>query len=101
MLQKSFAGKTNSMRVISLPSILSSSLEEASFIVFEIWERVVSLFLKTVKILPLYDEKIKRDLSSLDYEEFISKYNLPSNVDLWKDLKKGIKSGEYPAFLKK
>ena len=58
------------------------------------------LFLKTVRILPLWDEKVKEDLKKLNHEDFIDKYNLPSNIDLWRDLKEGIESGEYPPFLK-
>lgn len=58
------------------------------------------LFLKTVKVLPLYEEKVKEDIKILKYEEFMAKYELPFNVDLWKDLKQGAESGEYPPFLK-
>jgi hypothetical protein len=58
------------------------------------------LFLKTVKVLPLHDEKVKNDLKKLNCEEFINKYNLPSNIALWKDLKEGIESGKYPPSLK-
>lgn len=58
------------------------------------------LFLRTVKVLPLHDEKVKEDLKKLNCEDFINKYNLPSNIDLWKDIKKGIESGEYRPFLK-
>jgi hypothetical protein len=58
------------------------------------------LFLKTVKVLPLHDEKVKEDLKKLKCEEFINKYNLPSNTELWKELKNGIESGEYPSFFK-
>lgn len=58
------------------------------------------LFLKTVKVLPLHDKKVKEDLKKLNCEEFISKYKLPYNIDLWKDLKNGVESGEYPPILK-
>lgn len=58
------------------------------------------LFLKTAKVLPLYEEKIKEDIKTLTHEDFIKKYDLPADSDLWKDLKEGVESGEYPPFQK-
>jgi len=58
------------------------------------------LLLKTVKVLPLYEEKVKEDIKTLKYEDFIEKYDLPTDGDLWKDLKEGVESGEYPPFQK-
>jgi len=58
------------------------------------------LFLKAIKVMPLYEEKVRQDIRTLKYEEFTAKYNLPANIDLWKDLKEGAESGEYPPFLK-
>ncbi len=57
------------------------------------------LFLKTVKSLPLYEEKVKEDIKTLSCEEFAKKYDLPTSVDLWKELKEGAEIGSYPPFL--
>ena len=57
------------------------------------------LFLKTMKVLPLYEEKVKQDLKNLGHEEFVKKYELPADGDLLEDLKKGVITGEYPPFL--
>lgn len=59
------------------------------------------LFLKTAKVLPLYEEKVREDLKILEYEEFIDRYDFPADRDFWKDLKEGVESGEYLAFFKK
>ena len=57
------------------------------------------LFLKTVKIIELYKEKVREDIKSLSREEFAKKYEIPGNGDLWKELKEGVKTGKYPPFL--
>lgn len=57
------------------------------------------LFLKTIKVIPLYREEVREDIKNMSYEEFAKKYELPANGDLWKELKEGIKMGRYPPFL--
>ena len=59
------------------------------------------LFLRTDKILPLYEPKVKEDIKNLSCEEFAKKYELPLNIDLWKELKNGIEMERYPPFLEK
>jgi hypothetical protein len=58
-----------------------------------------ALFLKTFRTIELQNDEVKRDIENMSYEEFVKKYGLPTNGDLWKDLKEGIKSREYPPFL--
>jgi hypothetical protein len=56
------------------------------------------LFLKTTKVIPLNKQEVKEDIKNLSYEEFAKKYELPSNRELWQELKEGIEIGRYPPF---
>jgi hypothetical protein len=53
------------------------------------------LFLKTVNALELYRKEVRDDIFALSYEEFIGKYDLPSNKELWSKLKEDVKSGKF------
>lgn len=57
------------------------------------------LILKTIKAIPLREDEIRKDLKNLSYEEFAKKYDLPTNRDLWMELKEGVEMGKYPPFL--
>jgi len=56
------------------------------------------LFLKTAKVLSLYQEKVRADVESLGHKEFAAKYEFPIDYDLWKELKESAKTGAYPPF---
>ncbi|MBA3045046.1 MAG: hypothetical protein FP824_02390 [Euryarchaeota archaeon] len=59
------------------------------------------LFLKTVEKIPLWRPDVRKDLNSLDYKQFIQKYNMPiDNIELWNYFKRGVDSKELPAFSK-
>lgn len=59
------------------------------------------LFLKTAEYLSLIDKEVERDIKNLSYEEFIKKYNLKTlKHELWMEIKNGLETGEYPAFLR-
>ena len=53
------------------------------------------VLLKTTNILELYRKDIQTDVLTLKYEEFIAKYGLPDNKELWAELKEGVKLGKY------
>ena len=53
------------------------------------------LFLKTVNTLDLAKKEVQRDILALKFEEFICKYGLPNNEELWVELKEAVKSGKY------
>lgn len=57
------------------------------------------LFLKTVKAIPLWKEEVKEDVKNLSQEEFTKKYKLPTNGELWKELKRDVEVGKYPPYL--
>lgn len=57
------------------------------------------LFLKTIETISLWDEKVKEDIKNMGHEEFAKKYKLPTNGDLWSELKKGVEMGKYPPYL--
>lgn len=59
------------------------------------------LFLKTEGILPLWKKDIQDDLEKLDCKTFSKKYNVPISSDLFAEIKNGLKTGEYPRYLKK
>lgn len=59
------------------------------------------LFLETSKCLSLSDPEIGNDIKNLSRGEFIKKYEMPVNGDLWKELKQGVVAGEYPPFRQK
>jgi hypothetical protein len=59
------------------------------------------LILKTTTVVSLNKEEVKEDIKLLSFEEFVEKYELPSNVELWDELKRGVKMGNYPPFLEK
>ena len=53
------------------------------------------LVLKTVYTFDLTKKSVKRDLLNLHFEEFICKYGLPNNEELWAELKQRVESGKY------
>jgi hypothetical protein len=54
------------------------------------------LFLRTVKTLPLYEEKVMEDIRNLTYKDIVAKYELPASEELVLQLKEGLKAGKYP-----
>ncbi len=57
------------------------------------------LFLKTIKEVSLWKDEVKEDIEKLSFDEFVKKYDVPNNRDLWMDLKEGVKMGSYPPFV--
>ncbi len=57
------------------------------------------LFLTALKTVSLSEDKTRNDIMTLDRKSFVQKYGAPINHELWEDLKKGVKSGEYPPYL--
>ena len=57
------------------------------------------LFLETTKVISLHKEGVREDIKNLNHEEFAKKYELPTNGELWRELKQGVKTGRYPPFL--
>lgn len=53
------------------------------------------LVLKTVYAFDLSKKDVKRDILNLHFEEFICKYGLPNNEELWAELKARVESGKY------
>ena len=53
------------------------------------------LILKTVYTVDLTKKTVKKDILNLHYEEFICKYGLPNNEELWSELKERVQSGKY------
>ena len=58
------------------------------------------LFLRTAKSIPIADEKVRGDLFNLSHQDFVKKYDVPMNHELWTDLKSGFQTGEYPLLSK-
>lgn len=56
------------------------------------------LFLKTTRVIPLWKEEVREDIKNLKYEQFAKKYELPTNGEIWRELKQGVKMGKYPPF---
>lgn len=54
--------------------------------------------LKATNVISLWKEEVKEDIKNLEYEEFAKKYELPTNGELWRELKQGVKMGKYPPF---
>jgi hypothetical protein len=53
------------------------------------------LVLKTVYTFDLSKKAVKKDILNLHFEEFICKYGLPNNEELWAELKQRVESGKY------
>lgn len=53
------------------------------------------LILKTVYAFDLRKKEVKKDVLNLHFEEFICKYGLPNNEELWAELKQRVQSGKY------
>ena len=53
------------------------------------------LVLKTVYAFDLTKKAVKKDILNLHFEEFICKYGLPNNKELWAELKQRVETGKY------